>query len=118
MIPEPKSPSDKAAQTTRHSGMDKILRLGRVLEASGLSRATVYEMMGRGDFPLPVRIGKRSVGWRQSEITHWLFSRPIAKRPQSQLCPSRKLLTGDPRFDEITKEQFQNWIWNDEDIEE
>jgi prophage regulatory protein len=55
---------------------DTILRRPEVQKVTGLSRATIYESMARGDFPVAIRLGKRAVGWPQSEITHWLATRP------------------------------------------
>ena len=58
--------------------IDKILRRPAVQQATGLSRASLYEAMARGEFPSAIRIGKRAVGWPQSEVTKWLSSRPRA----------------------------------------
>ena len=38
----------------------------------GLSRSTIYRMMNHGEFPRPVRIGRRAVGWRSSDVEEWL----------------------------------------------
>jgi prophage regulatory protein len=32
-------------------------------------------MMAEGTFPKPVKLGKRAVGWRASDIAAWLESR-------------------------------------------
>jgi prophage regulatory protein len=53
-----------------------ILRMPQVLEQVNLSRATVYKMIGRSEFPKPVQIGQRSVGWLTEEVNTWLESRP------------------------------------------
>lgn len=55
---------------------DTILRRPEVQKVTGLSRATIYESMARGDFPAAIRLGKRAVGWPQSEIAQWLATRP------------------------------------------
>ena len=49
-----------------------ILRRKSVEQLTGLSRSTLYAMMSDGDFPKPVRLGKRAVGWREADITQWL----------------------------------------------
>lgn len=54
---------------------DMIVRRPAVERSTGLSRASLYEMMGRGDFPSAIRIGKRAVGWSAAEIAEWLESR-------------------------------------------
>ena len=36
-------------------------------------------MMDRGEFPRPIRIGKRAVAWPESAIDAWLKTRPASK---------------------------------------
>lgn len=56
----------------------EIYRLPSVVAACGISRSTIYEMIGRGEFPAPVKLGARAVGWRRRDIEAWLESRPAA----------------------------------------
>lgn len=42
-----------------------------VQNITGLSRSLIYEMMERGEFPRPIRIGKRAVAWRESDLAKW-----------------------------------------------
>ncbi|GGE41418.1 helix-turn-helix transcriptional regulator [Actibacterium pelagium] len=49
----------------------RILRRPEVEARIGLSRSTLYKMMSDGDFPRPIRLGKRAVGWRESDIEDW-----------------------------------------------
>ena len=51
---------------------NRILRLGSVLERTGLSRSTLYRKIERGSFPAQVRISDRCIGWRESDIERWL----------------------------------------------
>ena len=53
----------------------RILRLPEVMARVGLSRASVYLYIGKGLFPRPVAIGRRAVGWLESEIDAWLAAR-------------------------------------------
>ncbi|MEO8883108.1 MAG: AlpA family phage regulatory protein [Devosia sp.] len=46
-----------------------------VIEATGLSRSSIYEMMKAGSFPSSVYIGRRAVAWPESAIAAWLASR-------------------------------------------
>jgi prophage regulatory protein len=55
-----------------------IYRRPALLKLTGLSTSTIYEMMARGDFPRPVRLGKRAVGWRELVVTELLESREQA----------------------------------------
>ncbi len=57
-----------------------ILRLPGVKKNTGLSRSTIYDKMRRGEFPAPVKIGQRAVGWIEAEIEAWLGERIAASR--------------------------------------
>ena len=59
--------------------LQKFLRRREVERVSGLPRSTIYEMMARGDFPKPVRLSPRLVGWLETEILTWQSAR-IAER--------------------------------------
>lgn len=54
---------------------ETILRRPAVEARTGLSRSTIYAMMARGEFPQPVRLGLRAVGWKESDVAAWLASR-------------------------------------------
>lgn len=56
-----------------------VFRLPKVLEATALSRSTVYAMMAEGRFPKPMKLGERAVGWSEAEIAKWLESRKAAR---------------------------------------
>jgi prophage regulatory protein len=49
-----------------------ILRLPSVITRAGLSRSTIYKKVSAGEFPKPIRLGDRAVGWVESEIDDWL----------------------------------------------
>ena len=51
---------------------DRILRLPKVLDRTGLSRSTLYRKIGEGSFPQQIRIAERCVGWRETHIDEWL----------------------------------------------
>jgi len=57
---------------------ERYLRRPAVEAAIGLSRSTLYSMMERGEFPRPVRIGRRAVAWPESTVLAWLAERPVA----------------------------------------
>ena len=42
--------------------MQKFLRRADVEAATGLPTSTLYELMGRGEFPKPLRLSPRRVG--------------------------------------------------------
>ncbi|MBE3637430.1 helix-turn-helix transcriptional regulator [Mangrovicoccus algicola] len=53
----------------------RILRRRDVEHVTGLSRSTIYSMMSEGNFPKPLRLGKRAVGWPESTVIAWLEQR-------------------------------------------
>src|SRR5687767_1259580 len=67
-----------------------MLRLPEVIEATGLSRPTIYRLERKGEFPKRRRLGVNSVGWVEEELAVWIRGRPtLATQP---LCSS------SPRF--------------------
>jgi prophage regulatory protein len=66
--------------------MQRILRRRDVETLTGLSRSTLYAMMADGNFPSPIKLGKRAVGWQDTDLTEWIRSRPkkIALTHQSK----------------------------------
>lgn len=56
-----------------------ILRLPAVKASTGLSRSTIYNRISEGDFPRPVNLGGRAVGWLENEIQDWLQRRIEAR---------------------------------------
>ena len=60
------------------STIDRMLRREEVQERTGLSRSAIYRLMREGGFPLPHRVGRRAVRWRESDLQTWLASRPLA----------------------------------------
>ncbi len=48
--------------------MVTLLRIGTVLQHSGISRSSLYQHISNGLWPKPVLLGARSVGWPADEI--------------------------------------------------
>ena len=67
------------ANQTYSSQNNAVFRLPQVLQATALSRSTVYAMMADGRFPKPMKLGERAVGWSEAEIAAWLESRIAAR---------------------------------------
>ena len=51
---------------------DRILRLPALKERIPVATSTLYAWMADGQFPKPVPLGARAVGWRESDIDAWL----------------------------------------------
>lgn len=56
----------------------KIARLPRVEEMTGLKKTKLYDLMNAGEFPRPIKLTERAVGWFEDDIDTWLASRPLA----------------------------------------
>jgi prophage regulatory protein len=59
-------------------GTAPYLRIGVVMDVTGLGRSTIYRLMADDQFPPPLRLTKRLVVWRRTDVEHWFESRPIA----------------------------------------
>ncbi len=57
-----------------------ILRLPQVMARTGLSRSTIYLRISKGQFPRPISLGGRAVGWIEEEIDRWLEEQIKASR--------------------------------------
>ena len=57
----------------------RMMRRPEVERVTGISTSTLYEMIKCGEFPKPVRLGKRAVGWPETVVSDWLDSRPTAE---------------------------------------
>ncbi len=57
-----------------------FLRLPAVRARTGLSRATIYARVLVGEFPAPINLGARAVGWIDRDIAAWMAARVAAGR--------------------------------------
>ena len=65
----------------------KILRRPRVEDRTGLSRSTIYAKICANEFPKPVRLGRRAVGWLESEIDAWVLAQIRQSRQNNARRP-------------------------------
>ncbi len=77
--------------------MNRILRIREVCKTVGLGRSSVYDRVRRGEFPRPVRLGERAVGWRSADIERWLDG----LSEQSETCSP--LLEPEPPAERVSK---------------
>jgi prophage regulatory protein len=68
--------------------LETILRKSTVLNSVGISGPTLWRWIKNNNFPQPVSLGGRSVGWLQSEVADWIEAR-AAKRHIAQ--PRREM---------------------------
>ncbi|HCF7379085.1 TPA: AlpA family transcriptional regulator [Pseudomonas aeruginosa] len=60
----------------------RVIRLKDVIDSTGIARSTIYKLIGEGEFPKPVPLVGRSVGWVESEVHEWIKAR-IAERDRT-----------------------------------
>jgi prophage regulatory protein len=57
----------------------KFLRIKQVMQATGLSRMTIYRLELAGKFPKRRQLSENSVAWLETDIAEWIDSRPVAR---------------------------------------
>jgi Predicted transcriptional regulator len=57
----------------------RLLKAPAVLDKIAISRSGMYLLIRQGEFPRPVRLLGRHVGWRSDEVDQWIRSRPPAR---------------------------------------
>lgn len=54
---------------------ERFLRLPDVEQQTGKKKSAIYHDMKLGLFPKPIRLGRRCVAWRESEVQVWMAER-------------------------------------------
>jgi prophage regulatory protein len=49
-----------------------IWRLPDVTYNTGLGRSSIYRKTADGEFPKPIKLGPRAVGWISDEVLQWI----------------------------------------------
>ncbi len=60
-----------------------INRLPQVKQRTGLSRSTIYALIKAKQFPQPITLGARAVGWLESDVSEFIAERVAASRPDN-----------------------------------
>ena len=68
------------SRSEKSTNMEKLLRLPQVLNTVGISKSTLYQLVARGDFPKPIKIGQRTSAWPESAIRQWIEQRIAAAK--------------------------------------
>ena len=59
--------------------LKKIIRKEKLPAHVGLQRTAIEDAIRRGEFPRPIKLGQRAVGWLEEEVAQWQRAR-IAER--------------------------------------
>ena len=49
-----------------------ILCLPQVQARTGLARSTIYALVARKQFPAPIKLTAKSVGWDSARVDRWI----------------------------------------------
>jgi prophage regulatory protein len=60
--------------------MAQILKVKEVSKEVNISVPQIYRLAMLGEFPKPLKLGKRSSGWLQSEIEQWIQEKVDARK--------------------------------------
>lgn len=58
----------------------RLLRLSAVLERVQLSKSEVYRRIDAGEFPMPVKLGLRSVAFVEREVDEYIAALVAARK--------------------------------------
>ena len=58
--------------------MDALITEKQLLVHLSISRATLWRKVRRGEFPPPREISIGRKGWKESDVSDWIDSRPVA----------------------------------------
>lgn len=61
----------KATQVKNSTTIERILRLPEVEAICGIKCSSIRRLEMAGKFPRRVKIGPRSIGWKESEVREW-----------------------------------------------
>ena len=77
--------------------MPRTIRLPTVTFKTGMSRSFIYLAMSQGNFPRPVKLGTRAVGWLETEVDDWIRSKAAGATPlETPRPPLMPLRTSPP----------------------
>ena len=54
---------------------DRFLRMPEVRLITALSRAHIYLLISKDEFPKQYKLGERAAGWLESEVLAWMQSK-------------------------------------------
>lgn len=59
----------------------RIFKLADIIEIFAMSRSSIYRAMEHDDFPKPIKLTGRSVGWNREAVESWFANRPSGIAP-------------------------------------
>jgi len=65
--------------------VQSILRRPEVQRATGLPRSSLYALIATGQFPAPIKLGRKSCGWLEAEVIAWQKARTAERDAPKRL---------------------------------
>ena len=62
----------------------RLIKLPQVIDVVTLSRSQVYALVAKKEFPAPIKLGKRSTAWLESEVHEWIETRTAESRHEQK----------------------------------
>ena len=62
----------------------QTIDIDAVASLIGVSRSTCRRMWYAGQLPKPIRLGRRSIRWRVSDLSQFIESQPAASQPTAK----------------------------------
>lgn len=60
---------------------ERFLRLPEVEHLTGMKKSAIYAAAQAGTFPPSIRLARRCVAWRESEVQQWIADRIAERQP-------------------------------------
>ena len=76
------------ADTDEHLAM-QFLKIADVEEKVGLKKSEIYRRISIGDFPPPLRLGRRAVVWVDQQVEAWM-ARKVEEAEAEALSPGNR----------------------------
>lgn len=66
------------------SDTPRLVRKPEALRMLGLGNTAFHDLVRSGEIAPPVRLTKRAVAWRESDLIAWINTRPVVTRSGKQ----------------------------------
>jgi prophage regulatory protein len=78
--------TDNAHNTTLQNltSNERILRWPELKQRIGFSRSHIHNLVAKGDFPPPIKLGNRASGWLESQVNAWLQQRIAQSQTETE----------------------------------
>lgn len=67
----------EAKRTGYAASIGRFMSVNDVIASIGVSRATIYRMVAKRQFPPQHRLTAGRIGWWEKDVETWLKSRPV-----------------------------------------